>query len=155
MNYNTLNKLVLYTVNRYIGTAIEDGLEPSQLHYRIKFSTHVFMENNPMTKEDMEIISRISSDEDFKKILSTQVSFLVFVLELMKQWGDTVPKQNRPNLINNDKKIRVGKVMFAMSMLELKQKDNDKHEELSRVIQDSVLTAKHFFSYHEKAVAQT
>ena len=153
MSYNTLNKLVLYTVNRYIGSAIEDGLEPSQLHYRIKFATKVFMENNPLTEEDMEIISKISSDEDFKKILSTQVSFLVFVLELMKLWVDTVPKEHRPNLNINDKKLRIGRAMFALSMLELKQKDKDKHEELSSVIQDSVLTAKHFFSYHEKAVA--
>ena len=111
------------------------------------------MENNPLTKDDMEIISRISSDEDFKKILSTQVSFLVFVLELMKLWVDTVPKEHRPNLNINDKKLRIGRAMFAMSMLELKQKDKDKHEELSNVIQDSVLTAKHFFGYHEKAVA--
>ena len=149
-SYNTLNKLILTTVNRYIETSIKDGLEPHTLHHRLKFATHVFMENNPLTKEDIEVVKRISSDEDFKKIISQDVSFLVFVLELMKQWVNEIPKEYRPNLNISDKKLNVGRAMFALSMIELKQRDKDKHEELRKVIDDSVIVAKHFFGYHTR-----
>jgi hypothetical protein len=149
-DYTLLNKVVLYTANRYIDSSIKEGLEPSVLHHRLKFAAKVFMERNPLTKEDMDVISKVSSDEDFQAIIGGQVSFLVFVLELVKLWVDAVPKESRPLLNISDKKLRIGRAMFAIEMLQLKKTNIFKHEGLTAVINDSVSTAKAFFEYHER-----
>ena len=146
--YDLLNKSILYTVNRYIESACSEGLEPSKLHCDIRFATKVFMTSNALTEYDMEGISKIAKDEEFGKVINRSVSFYMFTLELMKLWVENIPKEYRPMLNISDKRLSKGRAMYAISMLRLKQKDSEKYNEMSAIINDSIDTAKDFFEYH-------
>lgn len=146
--YETFNKVILYTIDSYIRKSIEEGLEPSKLHYRLMGATKVFKRENPITDEDREAIDFIRTDETLRKIVSVDVSFLVYTLELIKQFIEQVPKEHRPFLNISDKKLIIGRGSFAVGMLELKRRDEEKYNELKEVINDSIVTAKKFFNYH-------
>lgn len=152
--YETFNKVILYTIDSYIRKSIEDGLEPSPLHFRLLGATKVFIRENPITKEDRERIDFIRKDETLKKIVSVDVSFLVYTLELIKQFVEQVPKECRPNLNISDKKLIIGRGSFAVGMLELKRRDKEKYDEIKEIIDDSIITAKHFFNYHLEKLVQ-
>ena len=158
--YDTFNKAILYTIDSYIRASIKDGLEPSPLHFRIMGATKAYMTFNPLHKEDISALKSLAGNESLKRITSVKVSFLVYTLELIKQFIEQVPKEYRPFLNISDKKLIIGRGSFAVGMLKLKQKDKEKHAELTEIINDRIVTAKHFFDFHlrelvknEKAVA--
>jgi len=146
--YDTFNKVILYTIKDYIEKSIEDGLEPSPLHFRLLGATRVFKRENPINDDDREAMKPIRESEELQKIVSTHVSFLVYTLELIKQYVEQVPKEYRPLFNISDKKLIIGRGSFAIGMLQLKQRGAEKHAELTDIINDSIITAKHFFNFH-------
>lgn len=152
--YDTLNKVILYTIKSYIEKSIEEGLEPSPLHFRLLGATRVFKRENPINDDDREAMKQIRESEELQRIVKTDVSFLVYTLELIKQYVEQVPKEYRPMLNISDKKLIIGRGSFAVGMLQLKQRDAEKHAELTEIINDSIVTAKHFFSFHMRELIE-
>lgn len=152
--YDTLSKVILYTILSYIEKSIEEGLEPSPLHFRLLGATRVYKRENPINDYDREAMKPLRESEELRKIVSTDVSFLVYTLELIKQYVEQVPKEYRPLLNISDKKLIIGRGSFAVGMLQLKRRDAEKHAELTEIIQDSIVTAKHFFNFHLRELVE-
>lgn len=149
--YDTFNKAILYSVHDYTQKSINDGLEPSPLHFRIKGAVSCMMNYNVgVNDKDIEAIKALAKEAELRTIVDVEVSYLVFTLELIKLWVLEVPKENRPTLNISDKKLKGGRANFAMGMLELKRRDAEKHAELTEIINDSVETANRFYEYHKK-----
>lgn len=153
--YDTFNKAILYTVHDYIVKSIEDNLEPTRLHFRIKGAISLMKNHNVgVNDSDIALVKAISKEEELRKIVSVNVSYLVYTLELMSLWVEFVPKAHRPNLNISDNSLSTGASALSFAMLKLKHKDEEKHKEIQAIIDDSVASAKEFFDYHKKLIGE-
>jgi len=146
--YITFNKLVLYTCEAYITKSIEDELTIAPIHKNLQIAIRGYMIMGRFSPLEAKRIISLNKDEKLKAITEKNISFLVYVLELIKLWVDDVPKKHRPHLNISDKKLRVGRSLFAMGMLKLKQSDEDKYQELRDIIDVSVDVAREFYEFN-------
>ena len=150
------NQLVLFTCHSYLEKSQNDGLNLSPIHHQLKASISAYMMLHRFSKAEAKIITDLGEDERLKKITATEVSYLVYVLELVKLFVETVPKSERPHLNISDKRLKHGKAHYFAFMLEMKRRDPEQYKKTKDLVNDSVLSAKHFFGFmeeHLKAVA--
>jgi len=152
MNHYLLNKVILFTIESYIDKCIEEGTEPTPLHFRILAAIKGWKKFHMFSVQEAEQVIKIAEDKGLRKILDEQVSFLIFSLELIKQLTEQTPKKYRPVLNISPKKLVGGRALYAISMLKLKQQDEEQYKETKNVIDTSVITAKHFFEFHAQRI---
>ena len=151
--YATMNKVILFTIESYIEKCKEEGTEPTEFHLKLLSSIKGWKTFHMFNVPEAKQVIKIAEEEGLQKILDTPVSFLVFSLELIKQLTehhnkDGIPKKDRPFLNIAEKKLTGGRALYAVSMLKLKQRDEEQYRETKEIIDQSVITAKHFFDYH-------
>jgi len=152
MNHHLLNKVILFTIEKYIDQCIKEGTEPTPLHFRILGAIKGWKTFHMFSELEAAKVIGISKDPGLKKIIDIHVSYLVFALELIKQLTEQTPKQYRPMLNISPKKLVAGRALYAVSMLKLKQRDEEQYKETKDVIDDSVIAAKHFFEFHAQRI---
>ena len=141
------NKLILFTVESYFSKAMEEGLTSEREHRAIVGAIRGFMTFGRFSKEEAELVIAIGKEPALKAITDTNISFVVFALEILKLWVELVDKKDRPHLNISDKRLKTGRSKFVVSMLKLKTSDPEKYTELREIINDSVITAKKFIMY--------
>lgn len=150
MEYSLLNKIVLFVAQDYIYRTKQEGNDvPPDLH-RLEAAVKVFKRQHMFTIEEAERVLKIASSDEMSDIMNKQVSFIVFVYELMKLWVNYVPKKDRPLLNISDKKFKMGGRVFWRQMLSMKQLNVHTHKEKSNIIEDSISVANEFFEYHKR-----
>ncbi len=99
--------------------------------------------------DEQKILQELGEHEYMQKLKVVEISYVIYALTLLKLWVEQVPRNVRKNVYLgvSNKKLLKGRSHFAISMLKLKQTDEMKYKELRGIIDDSVLTAKKFFSY--------
>jgi len=152
MNHYLLNKLILFTIEGYIDKCIEEGTEPTPLHFRVLGAIRGWKKFHLFSTREAAQMMKMSEDPDLKKIVEVPVSYLVFSLELIKQLTEQTPKEYRPMLNISPKKLVAGRALYAVSMLKLKQRDEEQYKETKDVIDDSVIAAKHFFEFYRQRI---
>jgi len=150
-NYLTFNRLILFTVEAYLARAIEEGLTHEEFHKKLVSGIRSFMVMGRFSKEEQERLKILGEDTIMEKIKNKEVSFVVYALELMRLWVTEVPREVRKNLYLgvSNKKLLLGRAYFVKTMLHLKHTDEENYKEKRQIIDESVLNAKHFFSFFE------
>ncbi len=143
-----LNKTIMFTLDSYItGMKNNDELLPPILD-RLYIALAGMKHTRSFTLEQSNVILDLAKHEEILELTSRPVSHLIFVLELVKLWVKTVPKDKRPLLNINDKKLSVGKSIVSLDMIRLKHKDVDKYDDKKNIIKDSEEVAKDFLEWH-------
>ena len=148
--YSTLNKICLYISQDYIYRTKKDKGDVPPILHRLEWSVKVFKQQNMFSIEEADKVLKIAKSEEIDNIMNKEVSFIIFVFELMKLWTEYVPKEYRPNLNISDKHFKLGGRTLWKQMVKLKSKDVDKHSEKKEIIDDSITVANEFFNYHIK-----
>lgn len=152
MNYSLLNKIVLFVSQDYINHAKQDGVDvPPDLH-RLEASIKVFKRQHMFTVEEAKRVLKIAKSDEMSAIMNKEISFIIFVYELMKLWINYVPKKDRPMLNISDKRFKMGGKVFWKQMISLKQSDADSYNEKRNIIEDSIDVANGFFEYHKEVL---
>ena len=148
------NKLILFTAEAYLTKSIDDGLSNEDLHRRIIGGIRAYMVMGRFSGREAAILQSIGEDEYMQDLRAREISFVVYALELLRLWVELVPKEKRKNIHIgvSDKILRKGRATFAVSMLNLKKKDEAKYKELRQIIDESVLVAKNFFYYTQEKI---
>lgn len=155
MNYEIMfNKLCLFTVEAYFSRAISEGLSEDPFHKEVQNAINGYLTFGRYSTEERDVIIALGKEEAFKKITHKQISFIVFGLELLKAWVELIPKKNRPHLNISDKRLKVGRTQFVLTMVKLKNEDREKYDELKSIIDDSVITAKLFIGYAHRRLVE-
>ena len=148
MNYNLLNKAILFTIDVYIDRMKADKVEIPHILNRLKLGLITYRKHNMFNKEEAEFVMKVGQDPKLKEIVHVEVSHLLFILTVIKLWIEIVPKKQRPILGVSDNKLSKGRAVYAVQMLKLKQTDKESYEEKKQIIDTSVETAKRFMDYH-------
>ena len=147
-SYHLLNKIVMFTAEAYIELSTAEGnLAPEALE-RLRYGIIGQRKINMFTQTEAKICLELGKDERLIKIMDNEISFIVFVYELMKIWTMTVPRDKRPILGVSDKHFKLGGSVFYKQMLVAKQKDTKEYEEKQAIINDSKRVAQEFFQFH-------
>ena len=152
--YRVFNKLILFTAESYLTNAIDEGLSAEPLHKSIVSGIRAYMSMGRFSKEEAKLMIKLGEHECIQNLTKTEISFVVYALELMKLYVDNVPREYRKSIhlgVSNSK-LKMGRATFAVSMLKLKQRDIKQYNETKDIIDQSVLTAKKFFLYCEDEI---
>jgi len=150
---STHEKLILFTAQAYFEAALKDGTTQEPLHKKIATAIEAWKMLRRFSAKERNLVVKIGEDEYMQKLKAEGVSFVVYALELIKLWADDA--DYRKSSINISKKrLRMGRATFAVEMLKLKQKDEEKHKELREIIDVSVLTAKNFYHYTKEKISE-
>lgn len=151
-NYTLFNRLILFTVEAYIARAIEDGTTHEDFHKKLVGGIRSFMVMGRFSKKESERLQKLGEDPIMEKIKNQEISFVVYALELMRLWVTEVPREVRKNIYLgvSNKKLLLGRAYFVKTMLHLKHTDEESYKEKRQIIDESVLNAKHFFSFFEE-----
>ena len=137
--------LILFTVQAYLERSIAGGITIDLFHRQIVGAIEAWKTMRRFSIEEVKLITEIGNDEYMQKLKQQEISFIVYALELMKQWADNAGRNDTINV--SKKKLKRGRATFAIDMLSLKKRDIEKYKETKQIIDDSVVNAKHFYSY--------
>ena len=149
-NHDLLNKIVLFVAQDYIYRTKKDDNDVPPLLHKLEGSVKVFKQQNMFSIEEAEKVLKIAKSDEISSIMNREVSFIIFVYELMRLWIEYVPKKDRPILNISDKKFAMGGKVFWKQMISMKQSNIDTYSHKKSVIDDSITVAKEFFEYHKK-----
>ncbi len=147
-----LNKIVLFICQDYIVRTQKDGGEIPPILSRLNGSITGFKQFHMFSIEEAKKVLLIAKEKDLLDIMDKEVSFLVFVMEVMKLWTQDIPKQNRPHLNISDKHFKLGGKMFWKQMMYLKKTDKENYIDKQDIIDTSIEVANEFYTYHRRLV---
>ena len=155
-NYTTFNRLLLFTCEAYLSSAIKEGLTTDPLHKNIVSGIRSFMTFGRFSVAESKLLQKLGKDPIVEKIKTVEVSFVVYAMELMRLWVLNVPREVRKNIYLgvSNKKLLLGRGHFVKTMLQLKQTDKESYTEKREIIDVSVLNAKHFFAFFENKLVE-
>ena len=146
--YNLLNKITLFVCQDYIKKSRDDNGTVPPVLSRLDGSITGYKAFHMFSVLEAKEVLRIASKDEIKTIMEKEVSFIVFVMEVMKIWTQTVPKKDRPHLNISDKQFKLGGRIYWQQMMALKKVDVDKYDHKTDVIDDSIKVAREFMNFH-------
>lgn len=157
-------RVVLYTAHLYLMNAIKQGLELTEEQRSMCFYLGVHLSNkkNTLNRKDSIRLKEIRHEqEDIAKIISEEISYVVFAAELLKRWSLKYPKEKQPALGMPKGLMRKGKSLFFSAMMELRSEIGRKIEiggeqveaeevyrENKQLIDHSEKVAEEWFNWH-------
>lgn len=147
-DYVVFNKLILFTAEAYMENALKEGLSNDPVHHKIVSGVASYRTLCRFDKEQHNMILEFEDNPIVQKVKDAQMSHIIFALEILKQWVEQVPREQRKHIALgvSNKKLLKGRAAFALDMLALKKEDKERYETLREIIDDSVLMGKHFFN---------
>ena len=142
-------KLMLFTAQLYIESAIKDGLSKEPLHHRIVSGIASYKMMRRFSADELKLAQDIGEHEYMKELKKQEISYIVYALEILKLLVDDGYKFD---IRVSHKKLKMGKATFAISMLDLKRRDSKEYLKTKDIIDVSVLTAKKFFYYTQEHI---
>ena len=146
--YHLLNLVILFTVQDYIRKSREDNGTVPPLLSKLEGSVAGYKSFHMFSIDEAKEVLRIAKKDGIKNIMEREVSFIVFAMEIMKIWIETVPKENRPHLNISDKHFKLGGKVYWQQMMALKKSDTKDYDHKTSVIDDSIEVAKAFMNFH-------
>jgi len=143
---NTHEKLILFTVQAYLESAINDGLTKEPMHKRIVGAIEAWKMMRRFSTDEAKTVQELGKDEYIENLKKQEISFVVYAMQLLKLWAED-EDYTKTTLNISKKRLRHGRAFFAVQMLRKKQEDPAKYQELREIIDASVLDAKNFYYY--------
>ena len=152
VDYSVFNKVILFTVESYLSKSVKEGITKEDMHRKLVSGIKSFMTMRRFSKSESELIIELGNHEVIQRLKKQDIAHVVYAMELMRLWVTNVPKEVRKNIYLGvgNKKLLSGRAYFAMSMLRIKQTDKKAYDEKKQIIDESVLTAKHYYSFFEE-----
>jgi hypothetical protein len=146
-DFNTLNKLILFTAEAYMSNALKEGLTHDPFHQKIVNGINNYSILCKFDKEQHSKVVAFGETEIGKKLRESEFSHIIFSLQLLQMWIDRVPREQRRHIALgvSNKKLLMGRASFALDMIKLKQRDEEKYAETRQIIDEAVLMGRHFF----------
>ncbi len=148
--YTVLNKVTLFVVQDYLTNSLADGGQIPHKMKKLNGAITGYKKFHMFSAEEATIVIDVSKDPEIKEILARELSYVVFAMELMKQWIEDVPKRHRPHLNMSDKHFKLGGGHFWAEMLKLKQHNKGNYKHKMHVIDDSREIAQKFYEFHKR-----
>lgn len=150
MKYTILNKVTLFICQDYIYRTKKDGKQVPLTLNKLESAISGYKVFHMFSQEEANIVLKMAKSKEIDDIMSKEVSFLIFVYELMKLWIEYVPKEHRPHLNISDKHFKLGGRVMWQQLLSLKKFDTEDYNNKQEVITDSITVANEFFDYHKE-----
>ena len=138
--------LILFTVMESLGKEVNTGVSKDPLHRKIVGRLKAWSTMRRFSQEEAKHLIELGKDAYMEKLKETEISYTVYGLELLKQWVEDPRFAKRSIGVSKDK-LKLGRAAFAVDMLKLKKRDEAQYKETKKIIDDSVLTAKKFYSF--------
>jgi hypothetical protein len=148
MDQNTFHWLMGATLYTYIEKGLEDmsleGREnlPKWIYDLKAACKTVYYTLHPLRAGQLEKLKKAESEE-FKERMKTEISFIVFAMEVAKLWAE----HGAPNVITRIKRIKMGANEYVVPLLRLKLHDKESYAEKHQIVQDSKELARYWFDY--------
>ena len=146
--YHTFAMLILYNIASQLDNEIDDNasnLPP--IAFKLWGNTKRWLKSHSFTEDDLQLIMELKDDEEFEEITMREVSFLLFALDLMRIYVETVPKEKRPILDISDKKLIKGSRIYAIDMIKLKHRDSEIYKDTKKLFRTTEEVAKDVYDY--------
>jgi len=147
-------RVLLFTVVNYIRQSREDGVDTEGVPDRIAETVILYAKQNPITIEEQEMLKPIADSGALDISNKGGISFVIFVMELVKMWALEYPKEKRPLLSVGERNLKKGKGLFTNEMLakkfSKKKEEKEEYTELKKIINDSQSLAQEWYTIHRK-----
>ena len=146
-NANDLHTaLMLFSASAYIQDEIKNGNTNDELHHKIVSGIEAYKTFRRFSAEELKLIQDIQKDEAMSRITKTEICFVCYALSILKLLSEDESK--RDVIIGvSKKKLRMGDSVFVIPMLKEKRRDIERYERLKKIIEESRVNAKLFYSY--------
>ena len=153
LNYNILNKVVLFTVLEYIEKQKSQHDEIYQREELTKIASSIkgYQMFHRFSQSEANVVIALGKEPSMQKLKETEVDYAIYAIELLYLWAKQVPNSNRPHLNYSDTRIRKLKTTLIMDML--KTRETESHPRIKEIVEQSRLVAKHFFGFFESRIA--
>jgi len=153
--YDFLNRTVLAQSFIWVQNHIDkrDGELPD-ICYKIKTAGYNSLHINRFSNEEAKLLEEITTSEEFNPIRNTDISLVVMALEVMRLWIEDVPKNKRPLININDKKLLRGKNEYLMYMLAVKKSNPDIYQEQKDIIETTSANAQRWYNHMKDKLAK-
>ena len=143
---NLHEALILFTVMETLGKEVTAGVSTSPFHKDIVGRLKAWSTMRRFAQDEAKHLIALGSDPYMEQLKKMDISYTVYALELLKQWAND-PDYRRSAIGISKAKLRAGRAVFALDMIKLKKRDAEKYADTKEIIDDSVITAKKFYSF--------
>ena len=145
-NANDLHTaLILFTVQAYLEEELKSGNSTDEDHILIKTAIEGWRTFRNFSKFEAELIQEVGRDERMEKIKAKEISYAVYALVLLQEFAKDDRKRGVFIGVGR-KKLLAGDSVFVVPMLAEKKRDKESYEAKHKIILESRLNAKHFYS---------
>jgi hypothetical protein len=109
---------------------------------------------HPFSDEEVKRIIALGRDPDFMMINETKNSWLTMALEVARLWAIDIPKEDRPLININDRRLLMGKHNYFSYLMGEKKKGISIYKEQKEIIQESSLTAVLWYNTTKKFICK-
>jgi hypothetical protein len=103
------------------------------------------------SKDEAKHLIKLGDDPYMEKLKQAEISYVVYALELLKLWeADVDYKKSSIGIARSQ--LKAGRATFALDLIKLKRRDSEQYKETRQIIDDSVITAKKFYSFTKENV---
>jgi len=143
--------LILFTVMETLGKEVNANVTTSPFHKKIVGRLKAWSTMRRFSQKEAKHLISLGENPYMEKLKQSEISYVVYALELLKLWeADVDYKKNGIGIPRA--KLKAGRAVFALDMIKLKKRDSDKYVETKTIIDDSVVTAKKFYSFTKENV---
>jgi len=152
--YGLLNRVVLGNIHMWLDQhSKEKEADMPDICYKLKSAGYASRVINGFSDEERDFMHSLTKDEEFMEIANKHISLVVMALEVMKYHIEhTEPHQRAPKLNINERKLRMGKAVYAIHMLKTKQVNKKLYDKQKEVIDDTEKHSKVWYDNMKKHI---
>ncbi len=149
--YDLLNRVCLASSYIWIQNHLDERPKGDipEICFKIKTAGYNSLHINRFSQEEAELLKTITHSEEFKPIKDTNISLIIMPLCVMKLWIEHVPKDKRPIININDKKLLMGKNSYFKYMMKIKNTQPEMYEKQKHIIE---VTEENAFAWYKHMV---
>ena len=143
---NLHEALILFTVMETLGKEVVAEVSTDPFHKKIVGRLKAWSTMRRFAPDEAKHLIELGKNPYMEHLKRSEISYTVYALELLKQWAND-PDYRRSAIGVSKTQLRAGRAVFALDMLKLKTRNVEKYSETKQIIDDSVITAKKFYSF--------
>ena len=145
--------LIIYTASAYLETGLKDGTTQEEFHRQIVTAVTGWKTFRKFSNAEVKLLQDMGKDPVMEKIKRIEISFICYALTLLQLMAND-PDKRDVTLGISKKKLRRGDSIFVVPMLQTKKSDPERYERLKRIIDESRINAKYFYSYTKDKIKE-
>ena len=120
--------------------------------FRLNANAKVYSKMRKILPEDLKCLNQIDNDVVFLMNKEKEVSYIIFVLELMRLYAENFPEKYFHNFNISKKKLLFGFRHYTIAMLNAKLKDRELYDEKKKIMEDSKKVALNTYNTMQRVL---